>query len=116
MLQKTRSPESLKVEETINLIRSFYLKSYSAQELLTRSKLEHKRYSLVAIFPKDDPNFISYMTGLATINLLIVAIQTLSIQIATERKQGWIKILRITPLPAWIYLTSNVNFELGFES
>ncbi|MBD2596024.1 ABC transporter ATP-binding protein/permease [Nostoc spongiaeforme FACHB-130] len=260
MLQKTRAPESLKVEETINLIRSFYLKSYSVQELLTRSKLEHKRYSwassdklsggeerslyfalaiagnpellildepttgldpqararvlqqirdftnegktillvshiesdadaisdlatrtltlsngqiqetrterfeqiqqsslvttdncshfenpvakalhllsmlfgqtkvellklirqpgfllsmlalysVIALIPRNDPNAISYMIGLATITLLIVAIQTLSIQIANERKQGWIKLLRITPLPAWIYLTSKV--------
>lgn len=45
-------------------------------------------YSFVALIPKNDPNAISYMIGLATINLLIVAIQTLSIQIATERKQG----------------------------
>lgn len=260
MLQKTRAPESLKVEETINLVRSFYLKSYSAQELLTRSKLEHKRYSwassdklsggeerslyfalaiagnpellildepttgldpeararvlqqirdfsnegktillvshiesdadaisdlatrtltlingqiqevrtkkfeqiqqsfleatgnhshpgnpvvkagyllsmllgqtkvellklirqpifllsmlvlygVIAFLPKNDPNAISYMTGLATLNLFIVAIQTLSIQIANERKQGWLKLLRITPLPAWIYLASKV--------
>ncbi|BAZ02905.1 ABC-2 type transport system permease protein (plasmid) [Tolypothrix tenuis PCC 7101] len=260
MLQKTRAPGNLKVEETINLIRSFYPKSYSTAELLTRSKLEQKRYSwassdelsggeerslyfalaiagnpeflildepttgldpharsrvlqqirdfanegktillvshiesdadaisdlatrtltlshgkiqevrtdnfeqlqqsiskfggaysrseqpvvkpknlfsmllgqtkvellklirqpivllsmlalysVVALFPRNDPNALFYMTGLATINLLIVAIQTLSIQIATERKQGWVKLLRVTPLPAWIYLTSKV--------
>jgi ABC-2 type transport system ATP-binding protein len=65
-------------------------------------------YSSVAFFPKNNPNVISYMTGIAAINLLIVTIQTLSIQIATERKQGWIKLLRVTPLPAWIYLISKV--------
>ena len=260
MLQKTRAPGNLKVEETINLIRSFYSESYSTKELLTRSKLEQKRYSwassdklsggeerslyfalaiagnpellildepttgldpqarnrvlqqirdfanegktillvshiesdadaisdlatrtltlsqgkiqeirtdkfehlqesllkkkgdrlhfekpalklenlfsmlvgqtkvellklirqpiillsilalysVVAFFPKHLPDAISYITGLAIINLLIVAIQTLSIQIATERKQGWVKLLRVTPLPAWIYLTSKV--------
>ncbi len=41
MLQKTRAPGNLKVEETINLIRSFYSEPYSKKELLTRSKLEH---------------------------------------------------------------------------
>lgn len=65
-------------------------------------------YGVIAFFPKNDPNAIFYMTGLATINLFIVAIQTLSIQIANERKQGWLKLLRITPLPAWIYLASKV--------
>ncbi|MBD2248748.1 ABC transporter permease [Nostoc sp. FACHB-888] len=66
-------------------------------------------YLLGLLFlPKNDPNAISYMTGLATLNLFIVAIQTLSIQIANERKQGWLKLLRITPLPAWIYLASKV--------
>nr|WP_322712696.1 ABC transporter ATP-binding protein/permease [Nostoc sp. ChiSLP03a] len=65
-------------------------------------------YGVIAFLPKNDPNAISYMTGLATLNLFIVAIQTLSIQIANERKQGWLKLLRITPLPAWIYLASKV--------
>ena len=252
MLQKTRAPGNLKVEEIINLIRSFYSKSYSTKELLTRSNLEHKRYSwassdklsggeerslyfalamagnpdllildepttgldpqartrvlqqirdfasegktillvshiesdanaisdlatrtlilsygeiqeirtnkfdqlqqsllnnrrnrlhseeavikpgnlffmllgqtnvellnlvrqpvfllsmlvlysIVAFLPKNQPDNILYMANLAVINILIVTIQTLSIQIATERKQGWVKLLRVTPLPA----------------
>lgn len=45
MLQKTRAPENLTVEETINLIRSFYSKSYSTNELLRRSNLEQIRYN-----------------------------------------------------------------------
>lgn len=43
MLQKTRAPENLKVEELINLIRSFYPKPYSTEELLMRSQLDPKR-------------------------------------------------------------------------
>lgn len=65
-------------------------------------------FGAVAFLPKNQPNNISSMTGLAIINMLVVTIQTLSIQIATERKQGWVKLLRVTPLPAWIYLTSKV--------
>ncbi len=65
-------------------------------------------FGAVAFLPKNQQNNISYVIGIAIINLLIVAIQTLSIQIASERKQGWVKLLRVTPLPAWIYLTSKV--------
>lgn len=65
-------------------------------------------YSVAAFFPKNMPNAISYLTGLAAINLLLVAVEKFGVQIAAERKQGWTKLLRVTPMPAWIYLASKL--------
>lgn len=67
--------------------------------------------ALVAFFPKDDQN-VTYLVGLGGINLLLVAIEKFGIRVATERVQGWIKLLRVTPLPPWIYLTAKVIVSL----
>ncbi len=63
---------------------------------------------LVAFFPKNDPNSKLYLVGLCAVNLLLIAIDKFGIRVATERVQGWIKILRVTPLPPWIYLTAKM--------
>ena len=61
-------------------------------------------YSVGAFIPKNEPNAVLNLTSLAAINLLLVAVEKFSVQIAAERKQGWTKLLRVTPLPAYIYL------------
>ena len=67
--------------------------------------------ALVAFFPKDDQN-VTYLVILGAINLLLVAIEKFGIRVATERVQGWIKLLRVTPLPPWIYLAAKVIVSL----
>lgn len=68
--------------------------------------------SLVAAFPKDDPNVVMLLVGLGGINLILVAIEKFGIRVATERVQGWAKLLRVTPLHPWIYLTAKVIVSL----
>ena len=65
-------------------------------------------YGFAAFFPKDDANPLSYITGLAAINSLLIATEKFGVGIAAEREQGWTKLLRVTPLPAWIYLAAKI--------
>jgi ABC-2 type transport system ATP-binding protein len=69
-------------------------------------------YSFVALFSKTDPNVMSYVTGLAAINLLLVAVEKFGVKIAAERTQGWTRLLRVTPLAPSIYLTAKVIVAL----
>jgi len=48
----------------------------------------------------------------AGISLLTFAIQRLSERIAAERMEGWLKLLRVTPLPPAIYLTAKTIVSL----
>jgi ABC-2 type transport system ATP-binding protein len=48
----------------------------------------------------------------AGISLLTFAIQRLSERIAAERIEGWLKLLRVTPLPPAMYLTAKTIMSL----
>lgn len=64
-------------------------------------------YCTVALIPKGE-NAFSSMIGIAGGGLLVTVTQTFGVQIATERKQGWLRLLRATPLPPWIYIASKI--------
>ncbi len=65
-------------------------------------------YCLVAILPPDIENAFTTLIAAAGFSLLLTAIQTFGLQIATERKEGWLKVLQTTPLPPWVYLSSKI--------
>jgi ABC-2 type transport system ATP-binding protein len=65
-------------------------------------------YGIFGFIPAGTADIAAYMTGLAAINLFLVAVEKFSTQVAAERKQGWLKLLRVTPLPAWMYLAAKV--------
>lgn len=68
---------------------------------------------LPLLLPEEDTeNFKSYIIFLAGFNLFLIALQSFSMRIATERVQGWITLLKATPLPAWVYITAKVTAAL----
>lgn len=73
-------------------------------------------YALAVILPKDDGNNFQYLVGFAVIGAMLTALQTFGVQIASERKQGWLTMLKSTPLPAWIYLAAKVGVVLFVSS
>jgi ABC-2 type transport system ATP-binding protein len=55
---------------------------------------------LAGFFRTNANNQMVVFVGVATFNLLFVALERFGVQIATEQTQGWTKLLRVTSLPA----------------
>ncbi|WP_071516491.1 ABC transporter ATP-binding protein/permease [Geitlerinema sp. PCC 9228] len=65
---------------------------------------------LPLLFPEEDAGTLkNYIILLAGFNLFLIALQSFSMRIATERVQGWITLLKATPLPAWVYIAAKVT-------
>jgi ABC-2 type transport system permease protein len=54
-----------------------------------------------------------YMLAMATYGAFAGALMNNSIRIATERKSGWTRQLRLTPLPGWGYVFAKVVTSLA---
>jgi ABC-type Na+ efflux pump permease subunit len=63
---------------------------------------------LIVFFPPDQTLGKLGLIFFAGINLLTFAIERLGKIIASERIEGWLKLLRITPLPPAIYLSAKI--------
>lgn len=68
---------------------------------------------LVAVFPPDKNLGKLGLIFFAGMNLLTFAIERLGKIIASERIEGWLKLLRITPLPPAIYLGAKIILALS---
>lgn len=69
-------------------------------------------YCFTIFLDKNDPNVMSYFTAIAAFNLMLIAVEKFGVRIAAERTQGWTKLLRVTPLPPWIYLSAKILIAL----
>lgn len=54
------------------------------------------------------------MASFAAYGLLGIAFFSFGIGVANERSQGWMKLMRATPLPAWVYFTGKIAMALAF--
>jgi ABC-2 type transport system ATP-binding protein len=68
---------------------------------------------LIVFFPPDQNLGKLGLIFFAGINLLTFAIERLGKIIASERIEGWLKLLRITPLPPAIYLSAKIIMALS---
>lgn len=64
--------------------------------------------SLVALFPPDKQLGKLSLLFFGGLSLLTFAIDRLGKRVAAERIEGWLKLLRVTPLPAAIYLAAKI--------
>lgn len=56
------------------------------------------------------------MASFAAYGLLGVAFFSFGIGVATERAQGWTKLVRTTPMPAWVYFAGKIIMALVFAT
>ncbi|RAP74524.1 ABC transporter permease [Paenibacillus montanisoli] len=49
-----------------------------------------------------------YLMSMTCYGIIGASFSTFSIRLSRERSQGWIRMLRITPLPAWAYILSKI--------
>ncbi|MFD1739652.1 ABC transporter permease [Bacillus salitolerans] len=49
-----------------------------------------------------------YLMSMTVFSVIGAAISTLGIRLSQERTQGWVKQLKVTPLPGWVYLSSKI--------
>ena len=49
-----------------------------------------------------------YLMSMTCYGIIGASFTTFSIRLARERSQGWIRLLRITPLPSWAYVVSKL--------
>ncbi|SDW66030.1 ABC transporter permease [Paenibacillus sp. CF384] len=49
-----------------------------------------------------------YLMSMTCYGIIGASFSTYSIRLARERSQGWIRMLRITPLPSWAYIVSKI--------
>ncbi len=67
---------------------------------------------LVAFFPPDEQIGKLGLVFFAGISLLTFAIERLGKRVAVERVEGWLKLLRVTPLPPPVYLAAKIVLSL----
>lgn len=54
------------------------------------------------------------LASLSAAGLISVALFSFGVGVASERGQGWMKLVRATPMPAWIYFAAKVVIALVF--
>ncbi|QHT59169.1 ABC transporter permease [Paenibacillus lycopersici] len=60
----------------------------------------------------DGVNFTSYyLMSMTCYGIIGASFTTFSQRLARERSQGWIKMLKITPLPSWAYILSKIGAQ-----
>ena len=68
---------------------------------------------LVLLFPNDEPiSKLLMLVFFGAINLLIISIERFSKRVALERAEGWMNLLRVTPLLPSVYLSSKLIVSL----
>lgn len=68
--------------------------------------------SLIALFPPDAGQKELGLLFFGGVSLLTFAIERLGKRVAAERIEGWLKLLRVTPLPPAIYLAAKIVMTL----
>lgn len=64
---------------------------------------------LVTFFPPEEHlDGLIVLLFFAGINILTVATERTGKRVAVERSEGWLKLIRITPLPTWVYLSAKM--------
>lgn len=56
------------------------------------------------------------MASFGAYGLLGIAFFSFGIGVANERSQGWMKLVRATPLPAWVYFAGKIVMALAFAT
>ncbi|MFC4811120.1 ABC transporter permease [Paenibacillus sp. GCM10023250] len=60
----------------------------------------------------DGTDFNSYyLMSMTCYGIIGASFSTFSMRLARERSQGWIRMLKITPLPSWAYIVSKVSAQ-----
>lgn len=54
------------------------------------------------------------LASLTAASLISVALFSFGVGVASERGQGWMKLVRATPMPAWIYFAAKIVIALIF--
>ncbi len=122
--------EKLKnLHEEIKKINYFFL--FFNQSRIELRQLSHNLQYLVGIFilpvtlialwwfsaaGKSNDNKVAVMLAISFLGLMIYAIERLGKSISLERIGGWIKLLRVSPLPPYIYLLSKLTLVLIISS
>ncbi|WP_219835161.1 ABC transporter permease [Paenibacillus sp. R14(2021)] len=52
-----------------------------------------------------------YLMSMTSYGIIGASFSTFSIRLSRERSQGWIRLLKITPLPSWAYIVSKVSAQ-----
>lgn len=69
--------------------------------------------SMASLFPSDDSqNLKILLVSFGAISLLMFAVERLSKRIAIERVEGWLKLLKVTPLQPSLYLIAKLLMTL----
>jgi ABC-2 type transport system permease protein len=66
--------------------------------------------------PDGTPLGVYTMTSFAAYGLLGIAFFSFGIGVANERGQGWMRLMRATPLPAWVYFAGKIVMALAFAT
>jgi ABC-2 type transport system permease protein len=53
-----------------------------------------------------------YMMSMASFGVIGGSLNTLGVNLANERIQGWVRLLKTTPMPGWVYLVSKMASQL----
>lgn len=56
------------------------------------------------------------MASFSAYGILSLAIFTFGIDVANERKGGWLRLMRTTPVPAWVYFAAKFAMALLFAA
>lgn len=54
------------------------------------------------------------MASFAAYGLLSLAIFTFGVDVAQDRKGGWLRLMRVTPMPAWVYFAGKFAMSVLF--
>ena len=61
-----------------------------------------------------DPQTTSLLfIGFSAVSLLIFSVDRLGKRVAIERVEGWLKLLRVTPLPPYIYIAAKLAMTMA---
>ncbi|MBO7745601.1 ABC transporter permease [Paenibacillus sp. MWE-103] len=52
-----------------------------------------------------------YLMSMTCYGIIGASFTTFSMRLARERSQGWIRMLKITPLPSWAYIVSKIGAQ-----
>ena len=72
--------------------------------------------SAIALFPPDERLGMLGAIFFAGLSLLTIAFERTGKRVAVERVEGWLKLLRVTPLHPFAYLSAKVVMSLGISA
>jgi ABC-2 type transport system ATP-binding protein len=66
-------------------------------------------YAMAFLLPQAfQQSALPILAGVAAFNIIFTSVEKFGIRIAAERENGWVRLLRVTPLPPWVYLAAKV--------